>query len=101
MNVEKILIEMGGDRAVRQLLHSSPSAISQMKGRRKIADHLVRFFIALRPELDWPGLLEHDLPRFSALINEKTVRRLRAVRMRASARAAAKQSPSAPMETLG
>ncbi|MBK3333526.1 hypothetical protein GA845_00575 [Burkholderia pseudomallei] len=99
--MEKILSEMGGGLSVRRLIHSSPSTISQMKARQKIADHLVRFFIALRPELDWPDLLDVDLPRFSALINEKTVRRLRAARMRTSARASVKQRRAAPMETLG
>jgi hypothetical protein len=82
MNVEKILARMGGDRRVRSLIDSHPSTISQMKARRKIADHCIRFFIALRPELDWPDLLDDDLPRFSALINEQSVRRLRASRLR-------------------
>lgn len=99
MNVEKILSEMGGGRSVRRLIHSSPSTISQMKARQKIADNIVRFFIALRPELDWPDLLDADLPRFSALINEKTVRRLRAARMRMSARACVDAPPH--KETLG
>ncbi|KNA31022.1 hypothetical protein ADU20_27230 [Burkholderia pseudomallei] len=53
-----------------------------MKARGKIADNLVRFFIALHPELDWPDMLEDDLPRFSALINEQSLRRLRAARLR-------------------
>lgn len=82
MNVEKILDKMGGPRRVRFLIDSSPSTISQMKARGKIADNLVRFFIALRPELDWPDMLGDDLPRFSALINEQSLRRLRAARLR-------------------
>jgi hypothetical protein len=82
MNVDKILAQMGGPRRVRLLIGSSPSTISQMKARGKIADNLVRFFIALHPELDWPDLLDTDLQRFSALINEQSLRRLRASRLR-------------------
>ena len=97
MNVEQILSQMGGDRAVRRLTHSSPSTISQMKARRKIADHHLRFFIALRPELDWFFLLGDDVSRFVVLINEQSVRRLRLARMRNFARA--KRKPRAPSET--
>lgn len=82
MNVEKILAQMGGAARVRSLIGSSPSNMSQMKARGKIADNLVRFFIALRPELDWPNLLDDDLARFSATINLQSLRRLRASRLR-------------------
>lgn len=82
MNVEKILAQMGGAAKVRRLIGSSPSNISQMRARGKIADNLVRFFIALHPELDWPHLLDDDLARFSATINLQSLRRLRASRLR-------------------
>lgn len=82
MNVEKILLAMGGARAVRRLIASSPSTISQMKARGTIPGHHVRLFIALRPELDWPALLDVDITRFSLLINEDSVRRLRIARTR-------------------
>lgn len=82
MDVEKILIAMGGDRTVRRLIDSSPSTISQMKARGSIPGHHVRLFIALRPELDWPDLLDADIARFSALINEDSIRRLRVARTR-------------------
>lgn len=90
MDVEKILVAMGGDRVVRRLICSSPSTISQMKARGAIPAHHVRFFIALHPELDWPGLLDADITRFHALINEESLRRLRVARKRGSARASIK-----------
>lgn len=80
--MEKILVAMGGDRTVRRLIGSSPSTISQMKARGAIPGHHVRLFIALRPELDWPALLDTDIARFSALINEDSIRRLRVARTR-------------------
>lgn len=83
MNVEKIITAMGGRKATMRLLGISSPAISQMIARKRIGSAHLRFFIALRPELNWAELLNTDYPRFSTLIAEQPLRRLRAQRMHA------------------
>ena len=76
MNVEKIITAMGGRKATMRLLAIRSPAISQMIARKRIGNAQLRFFIALRPELNWAELLNTDYPRFSTLIAEQSLRRL-------------------------
>jgi DNA-binding transcriptional regulator YdaS (Cro superfamily) len=77
MNVEKIITAMGGRKATMRLLAIRSPAISQMIARKRIGNAQLRFFIALRPELNWAELLNTDYPRFSTLIADQSLRRLR------------------------
>ncbi|TCK36690.1 hypothetical protein B0G84_5703 [Paraburkholderia sp. BL8N3] len=81
MNVIEILEAMGGRAKVASLVRVCPAQMTQMRTRGKIADHNIRFFIALRPELDWPELLEEDFERFVPVLNEKHLVRLRKMRL--------------------
>ncbi|OYD65985.1 UNVERIFIED_ORG: hypothetical protein BDU10_8637 [Burkholderia sp. CF145] len=77
MNVKLIVKLMGGRKAVSRLTGVPPHYVSQMQSQHRLADHHLRFFIALRPELEWSVLLGDDYERFTTLINEKALRNLR------------------------
>ncbi|KAA1015951.1 hypothetical protein FVF58_00940 [Paraburkholderia panacisoli] len=77
MNVKQIVQLMGGRNAVSRLTGVPPHYVSQMQSQHRLADHYLRFFIALRPELEWAVLLGDDYCRFIPLINDKALTRLR------------------------
>jgi hypothetical protein len=82
MNMKQIIHLLGGRAAVGRLIGVSPQYVSQMKSQHRFADHHLRLFIALRPELDWSALLGDDYHRFAPLYNDKYVKRLRVARTR-------------------
>jgi hypothetical protein len=82
MNVKQIIQSMGGRKAVSRLTGVPPHYVSQMQSQQRLADHHLRFFIALRPELEWPVLLGDDYCRFIPLINDKSLKILKARRER-------------------
>lgn len=82
MNVIKIIELMGGRKTVSGLIGMAPQYVSQMRSQHRFADHHLRFFIALRPELEWPVLLGDDYGRFESLINDESLKRLSAARRR-------------------
>lgn len=77
MQVQPIITAMGGRQAVMDLTGINSPAFSQMKSRGRIPDHHLRYFIALKPHLDWEDLLETDYSRFSTLFSGVIARRKR------------------------
>ncbi|WP_448167709.1 hypothetical protein [Burkholderia ambifaria] len=77
MKVDRIIKDMGGRRCVKGLTGISESLISHWYKRQYIPTHWIRFFIALKPELDWPDLLNGNTSEYTDLMNHEHVIRSR------------------------
>jgi hypothetical protein len=82
MKVNEIIDAMGGRAHVRMLTGVTRGMIHLMVTNANIAPHHIRFFIALRPELDWPVLLDADLDQFADLLADKRLVSVRNARRR-------------------
>ena len=82
MNAEEIIERMGGRRAVKALTGVTDGNISHWITRNCIASHWIRFFIALRPELDWFELLHGNTLEYTDLLNHEPVLRTRFHRLK-------------------
>ncbi|KWN78346.1 hypothetical protein WM28_10690 [Burkholderia ubonensis] len=77
MKVEQIIKQVGGRRAICGLTGVTESLISHWIKRNYISSHWIRFFIALKPELDWPDLLHGNTSEYTDLMNHEHVIRSR------------------------
>lgn len=87
MKVDEIYTALGGRNIIMRLTDLQPPQVSRMYTNNRIPSHWVRFFIALRPELDWHFLLDTDAPRFIEILSDAGVRNVRYARMRNQKRA--------------
>jgi hypothetical protein len=82
MNAEEIIERVGGRRAVKSLTGVTEGNISHWITQNYIASHWIRFFIALRPELDWYELLHGNTQKYTDLLNHEPVLRTRVHRLK-------------------
>lgn len=81
MKVGEIIDGIGGRRAIQGLTGLTPGQISHWIKRDYIASHWIRFFIALKPELDWVELLHGNTREFTDLLNHEHVVTTRLARL--------------------
>ncbi|WP_059986330.1 hypothetical protein [Burkholderia ubonensis] len=81
MKVEQIIKQVGGRRAICGLTGVTESLISHWIKQNYISSHWIRFFIALKPELDWPDLLHGNTSEYTDLMNHDHVIRTRVARL--------------------
>lgn len=81
MKVDEIYAAMGGRNRIMRLTDLQPPQVSRMYTRNRITDHWIRFFIALRPELDWHYLLENDSLQFTEILSDSGIRNIRDARL--------------------
>ncbi|WP_423396060.1 hypothetical protein [Burkholderia sp. LMG 21824] len=77
MQVLRIIKEVGGRPAIVRLTGLHVSLISHWIKQDYIPSHWIRFFIALKPELDWPELLDGNTLEYTDLMNHEHVIRTR------------------------
>jgi len=77
MKVDAIIRQVGGRRCITGLTGVSESLISHWIKQQYIPSHWIRFFIALKPELDWPDLLNGNTSEYTDLMNHEHVIRSR------------------------
>lgn len=82
MKAKEIIEAMGGLPYVRSLTGVTRSMVYLMISSESIASHHIRLFIAIRPELDWPNLLEADIAEYTDLLADKSLRDVRNSRRR-------------------
>lgn len=87
MKVGEIYDAMGGRGYIMRITDLQPPRVSRMYTQNHIPSHWIRFFIALRPELDWPYLLDSDSRKFAEILANTSIRDLRMQRMRAQRKA--------------
>lgn len=82
MNVKAIIAAMGGKAYVQRLTGVKKAQLSKFHNVPYIPVHHIKLFIALRPELNWPELLNsHTLP-YIPVLTDKGVRDVRYARIR-------------------
>lgn len=81
MKAGDIIDGVGGRRAVIALTGLSSGQLSHWIKYNYIASHWIRFFIALKPELDWLDLLQGDTREYTDLLNHEHVIRTRLGRL--------------------
>ncbi|MFG7180710.1 hypothetical protein ACGYQ5_14375 [Burkholderia pseudomallei] len=81
MDVDRIINSVGGRNAVVCLTGLSPGQISHWVRNGYIASHWIRFFIALKPELDWFELLQGNTLEYTDLLNHEPILRTRFARL--------------------
>lgn len=82
MNVEHIIDSVGGRNSVMCLTGVTSSQVSHWIKNNYIASHWIRFFIALKPELDWFDLLQGNTLEYTDLLNHEPILRTRFARLR-------------------
>jgi hypothetical protein len=82
MKVKAIIDAMGGRPYVVRVCGISNSQVSHFFKLNQIPSHWIKLFIALRPELDWPDLLNSVTHEYAAVLSDKALRDVRYARLR-------------------
>lgn len=82
MKVKEIIDAMGGKAYVQRLTGVKKAQLSKFHNVPYIPVHHIKLFIALRPELDWPELLNSHTSPYIPVLTDKGVRDVRYARVR-------------------